>query len=276
MTAATPAAFLLLVASLMSAQFTGAIDGTVADAEGGAVPGVVSTVAGSDARRESVTGPSGEFVFAGLPAGDYVITAAISGFAASEVAVAGPAGATVTVPFVLAIERLLETVSVIAETPTTLASNVVAGPTMEQQADITSVMAVVDDLPGVSVQEGDAYGFDDWSSQVAVRGFQINLNEAQIGTSIDGFPNGTSDYAGGSKSSRFIDPANLGIVEVSQGAADIVFRSVEALGGTFNFMTADPAPEWIYTIAATLGEHEGERYYLRADPGAPFARESYA
>lgn len=49
-----------------------------------------------------------------------------------------------------------------------------------------SVAAVVDNLPGVSVQEGDAYGFDDWSSNVVVRGFQITISEAQTGTTIDG------------------------------------------------------------------------------------------
>ena len=63
------------------------------------------------------------------------------------------------------------------------------------QSNITSVTSVADNLPGVSIQEGDAYGFDDWSSNVAVRGFQVTISEAQIGTTIDGFPNGTSDGA---------------------------------------------------------------------------------
>ena len=166
--------------------------------------------------------------------------------------------------------------SVIAEAPTIFASNVVAAPMLAQQADITSVTAVVDNLPGVSVQEGDAYGFDDWSSNVAVRGFQTNINEAQIGTTIDGFPNGTSDYWSGSKANRFIDPANLGGVEVSQGTADIASRSVEALGGTFNFTTDDPARERTYTASATLGENAAERYYLRVDTGALFGGETYA
>ena len=62
--------------------------------------------------------------------------------------------------------------------------------------------SVVDNLPGVSVQEGNAYGFDNWSSNVAMRGFQVTINEAQIGTTIDGFPNGTSDYWSGSKANR--------------------------------------------------------------------------
>ena len=113
---------------------------------------------------------------------------------------------------------------------------------MLQQSNITAVTSVVDNLPGVSVQEGDAYGFDDWSSNVAMRGFQVTINEAQIGTTIDGFPNGTSDYWSGSKANRFIDPMKLGGVEVSQGTADIASRSVEALGGTFDYRTDDPRP----------------------------------
>ncbi len=150
-------ALLLLPTSVSTTQSTGALDGTVADAAGGAFPGAVVTVAGPEARQEIVTGSGGEFAFGALPAGDYVVSAALPGFGPSEIAVAVPAGGTVTVPLVLEIERRLETVSVIAETPTTFASNVVAAPMLEQQSDITSVMAVVDNLPGVSVQEGDAY-----------------------------------------------------------------------------------------------------------------------
>ena len=272
--AATVAA--LCLPSLSSGQSTGAIEGTVTDAAGGALPGVVVTAAGPVARQERVTGATGAFAFAALPPGDYVIGAALPGFAAAEAAVSVQAGAAAAVSLVLEIERLLETVSVIADAPTTFAANVVAEPMLEQQADITSVMAVVDNLPGVSVQEGDAYGFDDWSSHVAVRGFQTNLNEAQIGTTIDGFPNGTSDYWSGSKANRFIDPANLGGVEVSQGTADVASRSIEALGGTFNFITDDPARERTYTAAATLGEHDGERYHLRVDTGSLLGRETYA
>ena len=267
---------LLLHPAPASGQSAGAIAGTVADAGGGALPGVIVTAAGPEGPREGVTGADGGFSFTGLPAGDYVVTAALPGFAASEAAVSVEAGATATVSLVLQIERLLETVSVIAEAPTIFASNVVAAPMLDQQAAITSVTAVVDNLPGVSVQEGDVYGFDDWSSQVAVRGFQTNINEAQIGTTIDGFPNGTSDYWSGSKANRFVDPANLGGVEVSQGTADIASRSVEALGGTFNFITDDPARERTYTASATLGEHAAERYYLRVDTGALFGRETYA
>ena len=147
---------------------------------------------------------------------------------------------------------------------------------MMQQSNITGVTSVVDNLPGVSVQEGDAYGFDDWSSNVAVRGFQVTINEAQIGTTIDGFPNGTSDYWSGSKANRFIDPMNLGGIEVSQGTADIASPSVEALGGTFDYLTDDPAAERTYTASSTLGENEGQRFSMRVDTGPLFGRDTRA
>ena len=269
------AAAVALLPAPSPAQSTGAIEGAAADAAGGALPGVVVTAAGPEA-REGVTGAAGEFAFAALPPGDYLVSAALPGFAAAEASVSVRAGAAASVRIVLEIERLLESVSVIAEAPATFATNVVAEPMREQQAAITSVMAVVDNLPGVSVQEGDAYGFDDWSSNVAVRGFQVNLNEAQIGTTIDGFPNGASDYWGGSKANRFVDSGNLGGVDVSQGTADVASRSVEALGGTFNFTTSDPARERVHTVSTTLGEHGGQRYALRVDTGSLFGRDTYA
>ena len=170
----------------------------------------------------------------------------------------------------------LEGISVVAEKPRSFASNVVAEPMLLQQSNITSVTSVVDNLPGVSIQEGDAYGFDDWSSNVAVRGFQVTISEAQIGTTIDGFPNGTSDYFSGAKANRFIDPMNLGGVEVSQGTADIASRSVEALGGTFNYLTDDPAPKRTYTASSTLGENDGKRFYMRVDTGPLFGTETRA
>ena len=204
------AALLLALPVAASAQPAGSIDGTVVDANGSPLPGVVVTVTGPGVRAELVTGADGAYVAAGLAAGDYVVTAMLPGFETAEVPASVRAGATETVPIVLQITRLLETVSVIAEEPRIFARNVVAEPMILQQSNITSVTSVVDNLPGVSVQEGDAYGFDDWSSNVAVRGFQVTINEVQVGTTIDGFPNGTSDYWSGAKANRFIDPMNLG------------------------------------------------------------------
>ena len=257
-------------AALAGTQIAGSIEGVVADVTGNPLPGVVVAVTGDGVRQEHVTGADGAYQAAGLAPGDYVVTAALTGFETFEIPVSVGAGAAETVPIQLQISRFLEAVSVVAEEPRPFARNIVAEPMMRQQSSITSVTSVADNLPGVSIQEGDSYGFDDWSSNVALRGFQVTINEAQIGTTIDGFPNGTSDYWAGSKANRFVDPMNLGGVEVSQGTADIASRSVEALGGTFDYRTDDPAAERTYTASTTLGENDASRFYMRLDTGPLF------
>ena len=122
----------------------------------------------------------------------------------------------------------------------TYASSSVSEAMKLQQTNITSINALIDNLPGVTVNEGDVFGFDDWSTSITVRGFSTNLGEQQVGTTIDGIPNGGSNYGGGAKANRFIDSANLADAVVSQGTADIASRSNEALGGTINYITSDP------------------------------------
>ncbi|HSG91677.1 MAG TPA: TonB-dependent receptor [Pseudomonadales bacterium] len=148
------------------------------------------------------------------------------------------------------------------------ANNSITEAMLDQQAPITSVTAVIDNLPGVSVQEGDAYGFDDWSTTIAIRGFQVSLAEQQIGMTVDGMPNGNSNYGGGAKANRYIDSANLGGVNVSQGTADIASRSNEALGGTLDFLTADPREAAGFTLQGSAGEFDARRAYARYDTGA--------
>ncbi len=266
----------LATASAAAAQTTGSIAGTVLDPAGNPLSGVVVRVVGPGLDQQQVTGADGSYTATGLAVGDYVVTAALPGFETVETPVSVRVGTTETVPIELGIAFLLETVSVVAEEPRIFARNIVAEPMRLQQSNITAVTSVVDNLPGVSIQEGDGYGFDDWSSNVAVRGFQVSINEAQIGTTIDGFPNGTSDYWSGAKANRFIDPMNLGGVEVSQGTADIASRSVEALGGTFNFISDDPAAERTYTASTTIGENDGERFSMRVDTGPLFGGETRA
>ena len=134
----------------------------------------------------------------------------------------------------------------------TFANTAVTDSMMAQQAPITSVTAVIDNLPGVSVQEGDTFGFDDWSTTISIRGFQTSLADQQ-GMTIDGMPNGNSNYGGGAKANRYIDTANLGGVNVSQGTADIASRSNEALGGTLDFLTSDPLLESGVTLKGAAG-----------------------
>ena len=138
---------------------------------------------------------------------------------------------------------------------------------LDQQSALTSVVSVIDNVPGVLATEGDAFGADDWSTTVSIRGFQLNLDQQQIGMTIDGVPNGNSNYGGGAKANRFIDTQDLAGVEVSQGTADIASRSNEALGGTLNYLTSDPAQDFGVTISTAVAEHEATKLYARVDTG---------
>lgn len=136
-----------------------------------------------------------------------------------------------------------------------------------QQSSMTSALAVIDNLPGVLVNEGDTFGADDWSTTVSIRGFQLSLDEQQIGITIDGIANGNSNYGGGAKANRYIDTENLGAVEVSQGTSDIRSRSNEALGGTLNFTTIDPTEDAGLTTSFSLGQFQSQKSFVRLNTG---------
>jgi len=146
-------------------------------------------------------------------------------------------------------------------------NNAVTEPMVRQQAPITSPLAMIDNLPGVNVQEGDTFGFDDWSTSVSIRGFQTNLGTQEIGSTIDGLPNGGSNYGGGAKANRYIDTMNIGGVVVNQGTADIGSLSNEALGGTIDFLTGDPLHERRVRFSGTAGQFDALRAYARYDTG---------
>ncbi|MEE4451416.1 TonB-dependent receptor [Novosphingobium resinovorum] len=138
---------------------------------------------------------------------------------------------------------------------------------IDDKSPIASAIDLIGTLPGVQVNEGDAFGFDDWSTTYSIRGYQTNLDTQQVGLTIDGLPNGGSGYGGGSKANRFIDTANIGTVEVFQGTADIASRSNEALGGTINFVTADPIDDMRVRLSGSVGDFDASRYYGRFDTG---------
>lgn len=163
-------------------------------------------------------------------------------------------------------ESDIESISIVGK-KTTYANNTVDESMKKQQSNITSVLAVIDNLPGVLINEGDTFGADDWSTSISIRGFQVDLGQQQIGITIDGIANGNSNYGGGAKANRYIDTENLASVEVSQGTADIASRSNEALGGTLNFTTIDPTDEQQVNASLTLGEFDAQKYFVRLNTG---------
>lgn len=164
----------------------------------------------------------------------------------------------------------LEEVMVVGKS-VSYANNSVTQEMRQTQSNMTSVLSVIGQLPGVLVSEGDTFGTDDWSTTISVRGFQVNLGEQQLGITVDGIANGNSNYGGGAKANRFIDSENLEGVDVSQGTADIASRSNEALGGTLNFTTRDPGQDSKLVASYTNGDFDAKKYYMRYETGELFS-----
>ncbi|WP_166376148.1 TonB-dependent receptor [Pseudoalteromonas sp. Z9A4] len=166
-------------------------------------------------------------------------------------------------------DNTIEEVTVVAK-PTSYANNVIEPAMLEQQSSVSSILSVIDNLPGISINEGDAFGGDDWSTTITMRGFSIDGNQQQLGMTVDGIPNGGSNYGGGAKANRYLESENLATVEVGQGTSDIKSASLEALGGTFNFVSKDPSLEKGTTFAYTSGSHDATRYYFKHETGTVF------
>ncbi|QHJ13259.1 Ferric-anguibactin receptor FatA [Paraglaciecola mesophila] len=171
-------------------------------------------------------------------------------------------------------DAAIEEITVVGKS-VSYANNQTSDEMVKQQSSLTSALAVIDNLPGVLINEGDTFGSDDWSTTVSIRGFQLSLDEQQIGITIDGIANGNSNYGGGAKANRYIDTENLAKVEVSQGTGDIASRSNEALGGTLNFTTVDPGVEESMLISISGGSFDAQKYFLRYETGE-IAPDTYA
>lgn len=168
----------------------------------------------------------------------------------------------------------IEEITVVGKS-VSFANNQTSNEMAKQQSALTSALAVIDNLPGVLINEGDTFGSDDWSTTVSIRGFQLSLDEQQIGITIDGIANGNSNYGGGAKANRYIDTENLGRVEVSQGTGDIASRSNEALGGTLNFTTIDPGMDESMVVSVSGGSFDAQKYFVRYETGE-IAKDTYA
>ena len=105
----------VVVAAPAAAQTSATLSGTVADASGGALPGVALTLrnTGTGLTRAVTSTPDGRFVFAGIPAGSYDLRAELSGF---RPIVRQGLGVTVaeslTVPLVMEVGGLEQAVTV--------------------------------------------------------------------------------------------------------------------------------------------------------------------
>lgn len=110
----------------------------------------------------------------------------------------------------------------------------------------TNALKAIEKLPSVNFQAADPFGNYEWSQRITIRSFSQN----QLGFNFDGIPLGDMSYGNhnGLHITRAVSSENIGSVRVSQGAGSIGTQATNALGGTVETFSADPADY--------LGEHD--------------------
>lgn len=112
-------ALLLSLAMPAAAQVQGGtVSGTVRDEQGGVLPGVDVTLAGSDRTLSFVTGPEGQYRFLNVPPGTYTLSATLQGFSVARVEqIVVAIGQNVVIPVSMRVASLQETVTVSGASP---------------------------------------------------------------------------------------------------------------------------------------------------------------
>ena len=117
---------------------TGGLQGRVLDPDGLALPGVTVTVSspGLQGTRTVVTSANGDYLIPFLPPGIYTITWELAGFqSATQADVQVVIAETRRVDIQLALQGLNESVQVIGQTPTEVASNLTVASTYKADRD---------------------------------------------------------------------------------------------------------------------------------------------
>ncbi len=129
----------------------------------------------------------------------------------------------------------------------------------------TSIQKLLNRIPGVNVQSNDAFGANEESQTISLRGF----NGVRLGYTLDGLPLGDNAYGNynGLNISRALIAENFGGVELASGIGSLGTASTSNLGGTVQYYSDDPSTEVGVRLAQTVGSDSNRRTYLRLDTG---------
>ncbi len=110
---------LVLVAATARAQtYTGSVTGTVADEQGGALPGATVTLFGKTGSRTTSTDTEGTYRFVAVDPGAYDVQADMPGFRATKrESVVVTIGKSANIPFKMKVGERTETLEVLGEAP---------------------------------------------------------------------------------------------------------------------------------------------------------------
>lgn len=129
----------------------------------------------------------------------------------------------------------------------------------------TSPQKLLGRIPGVNVQSNDAYGANEESQSISLRGY----GTTQLGYTLDGLPLGNNAYGNfnGLNISRALISENFGGAELAVGIGNVGTASTSNLGGTVQYFSDDPSTEFGGRASQTFGSDSNRRSYLRVDTG---------
>jgi hypothetical protein len=166
-------AIVLIAAPLLAdGPETGVLTGTVTDASGQTLPGVMVTLKGDRGTTEQVTDENGSYRFGLVPPGSYTVTASLEGFRPTEGTVAMTAGGKVELGLKMSLETA-EEITVTSEAPMVDKFNVTAGGTVAAETVLEAapvnrgIYGPINFLPGVT---NDNESLDLSSSRPTVNG----------------------------------------------------------------------------------------------------------
>lgn len=148
----------------------------------------------------------------------------------------------------------------IAAPDTPKAKAVLTSEAIERAAPGQTVLDTINQIPGVSFQNNDAYGSS--GGTLSIRGFDAS----RISLTFDGVPlNDSGNYA--IYSNQQIDPELIDQVNVNLGTTDVDSPTASAVGGTVNLRTKTPSHDFHIMGSASIGEFDFWRVFGMIETG---------
>ncbi len=123
-----------------------------------------------------------------------------------------------------------------------------------------SVLNAINQVPGVSFQNNDAYGSS--GGTLTIRGF----DQTRISLTVDGIPlNDSGNYA--IFSNQQIDPEVIDEVNVNLGTTDVDSPTASAVGGTVNIRSKTPDHDFGVMLSGSAGQFDLMRIAAKIETG---------
>jgi hypothetical protein len=245
----------LLLAPGVFAQFaTGNVYGTVTDSSGAVLPGAnVTLTGGTIGKRNTTSGPQGDFRFLGLDPGTYTLAVALQGFTSAKRDVIVKTASSVTLNLVLNIGGMQESVVIEGSTPVidTKQTGTSTTLTKDELAEIPQSRdpwATLKTVPGVLVDRVNVAG-NESGQQSNFIGKGSNVNDTMW--VLDGVV--ITDSGSPGASPNYWDFDSFEEIAVNTGGNDI---KVQTAGLGINFVTKRGTNAFHGSVRDFLANHK--------------------